>query len=65
MSKQSTMPQEENKMGVMPVNRLIVNMSLPMSISGFSDPESDDRRRGRDRRGHQRLPVQITGRAEI
>ncbi len=33
MSKQSTMPQEENKMGVMPVNRLIVNMSLPMIIS--------------------------------
>ena len=27
------MPKQENKMGVMPVKRLIINMSLPMMIS--------------------------------
>ncbi len=31
--KGGNMPQEENKMGVMPVKKLIVNMSLPMMIS--------------------------------
>ena len=28
-------PVKENKMGVMPVGRLLVNMSLPMMISMF------------------------------
>ncbi len=28
-----TMPQSENKMGVMPVNKLLITMALPMMIS--------------------------------
>ena len=27
------MPQKENKMGVMPVKKLIISMSLPMMVS--------------------------------
>jgi len=33
MEVASTMDQKENKMGVMPVNRLLITMSLPMIIS--------------------------------
>ena len=33
MSNQTTAPAGENKMGTMPVGKLLVNMSLPMMIS--------------------------------
>lgn len=33
MSSQLSEPQRENKMGVMPVNRLLLSMSLPMMVS--------------------------------
>lgn len=33
MSQQQTVKTQENKMGVMPVNKLLINMSLPMMVS--------------------------------
>lgn len=33
MSQEQTVKPQENKMGVMPVNKLLINMSLPMMIS--------------------------------
>ena len=33
MSEQAITAQKENKMGVMPVNRLLISMSVPMMIS--------------------------------
>lgn len=33
MSQEQTLKPQENKMGVMPVNKLLINMSLPMMIS--------------------------------
>lgn len=33
MSQEQTIKPQENKMGVMPVNKLLINMSLPMMIS--------------------------------
>ena len=29
----NTVPMEENKMGVMPINKLLISMSLPMVVS--------------------------------
>ena len=33
MSQEQTVKPQENKMGVMPVNKLLINMSLPMMVS--------------------------------
>ena len=33
MEKQVEMPQNENKMGIMPVNKLLLTMSVPMMLS--------------------------------
>ena len=33
MEEKELNPQQENKMGVMPVNRLLVSMSVPIMLS--------------------------------
>ena len=48
--------EQENKMGTMPVNRLLVTMSIPMingRFDGFSNSEFNDFGGGGDRRWYE------------
>ena len=70
-TKQKTTPVHENKMGTMPVPKLLISMSLPMMLSmlvqalynivdritRFPDPDADDRCRVWNRRWYQRTSV--------
>ena len=64
MSERGSAPAAENKMGTMPVGKLVFNMSLPMMVSMLVQAlyNTSDRGSYRYRRRYECPPVKITGR---